>query len=193
MDIMNKKIRYLEKYPIEKAISIVRDYPKVNIIDLDRFYGNNQSLEIISEIMKVKKVRVGGGVRTKEEIQMLLDMGAEKVIIGTHATPELLKDFDPQKIIVGLDSIDRRTNTVVNIPEKIRLFEPYCSEFNYVSVQHDGKALGGDVDNAIRYSKLTKNIFNCVGGISSKEEMNRLKNYNVGCTIGRKLQEGYFE
>jgi len=193
MDIMNKKIRYLEKYPIEKAISIIRDYPKVNIIDLDRFYGDSQSLEIISEIMKVKKVRVGGGVRKKEEIQMLLDMGAEKVIIGTHATPELLKDFDPEKIIVGLDSIDRRTNTVVNIPEKIKLFEPYCSEFNYVSVEHDGKALGGDVDNAIKYSKLTKNIFNCVGGISSKEEMNRLKNHNVGCTIGRKLQEGYFE
>ena len=173
MDIMNKKIRYLEKYPIQKAISIIRDYPKVNIIDLDRFYGDSQSLEIISEIMKIKKVRVGGGVRKKEEIQMLLDMGAEKVIIGTHATPDLLKDFDPEKIIVGLDSIDRRTNMIVNIPEKIKLFEPYCSEFNYVSVEHDGKALGGDVDNAIKYSKLTKKIFNCVGGISTKEEMKK--------------------
>lgn len=193
MDIMNKKIRYLEKYPIQKAISIIRDYPKVNIIDLDRFYGDNQSLEIIREIMKIKKVRVGGGIRNKEEIQMLLDMGAEKVIIGTHATPELLKDFDPEKIIVGLDSIDRRTNKAVNIPEKIKLFEPYCSEFNYVSVQHDGKALGGDVDNAIKYSKLTKKIFNCVGGISTKEEMVKLKKYNIGCTIGRKIQEGYFE
>lgn len=193
MDIMNKKIRYLEKYPIQKAISIIRDYPKVNIIDLDRFYGDSQSLEIISEIMKIKKVRVGGGVRKKEEIQMLLDMGAEKVIIGTHATPDLLKDFDPEKIIVGLDSIDRRTNMIVNIPEKIKLFEPYCSEFNYVSVEHDGKALGGDVDNAIKYSKLTKKIFNCVGGISTKEEMKKLKKHNVGCTIGRKIQEGYFE
>ena len=173
MDIMNKKIRYLEKYPIQKAISIIRDYPKVNIIDLDRFYGDSQSLEIISEIMKIKKVRVGGGVRKKEEIQMLLDMGAEKVIIGTHATPDLLKDFDPEKIIVGLDSIDRRTNMIVNIPEKIKLFEPYCSEFNYVSVEHDGKALGGDVDNAIKYSKLTKKIFNCVGGISTKEKIKK--------------------
>ena len=193
MDIMNKKIRYLEKYPIQKAISIIRDYPKVNIIDLDRFYGESQSLEIIREIMKIKKVRVGGGIRKKEEIQKLLDMGAEKVIIGTHATPDLLKDFEPEKIIVGLDSIDRRTNTVVNIPEKIKLFEPYCSEFNYVSVEHDGKASGGDVDNAIKYSKLTKKIFNCVGGISTKEEMETLRKHNVGCTIGRKLQEGYFE
>ena len=193
MDIMNKKIRYLEKYSIQKAISIIRDYPKINIIDLDRFYGDSQSLEIIGEIMKIKKVRVGGGIRKKEEIQMLLDMGAEKVIIGTHATPDLLKDFAPEKIIVGLDSIDRRTNQIVDIPEKIKVFEPYCSEFNYVSVEHDGKALGGDVDNAIKYSKLTKNKFNCVGGISTKEEMEKLKKHNVGCTIGRKLQEGYFE
>lgn len=193
MDIMNKKIRYLEDYPIEKAISIIRDYPKVNIIDLDRFYGDSQSLEIISKIMKIKKVRVGGGIRKREEIQLLLDMGADKVIIGTHATPELLDGFNPDNIIVGLDSIDRRTNTIVNIPEKIKLFEPYCSEFNYVSVEHDGKALGGDVANAIKYSKLTKNKFNCVGGISSKEEMVELRKNNVGCTIGRKIQEGYFE
>lgn len=193
MDIMNKKIRYLEEYPLEKAINIIRDYPKVNIIDLDRFYGESQSLEIISQILRIKKVRVGGGIRKREEIQMLLDMGADKVIIGTHATPELLKGFDPNKIIVGLDSIDRRTNKIVDIPKKIKLFEPYCSEFNYVSVKHDGKALGGDVENAIKYSKLTKNKFNCVGGINSKEEMKKLKEHNVGCTIGRKLQEGYFE
>lgn len=193
MDIMNKKIRYLEDYSIEKAISIIRDYPKVNIIDLDRFYGESQSLEIISKILKIKKVRVGGGIRKREEIQMLLDMGADKVIIGTHATPELLRGFNPERIIVGLDSIDRRTNKVVNISEKIKIFEPYCSEFNYVSVEHDGKAHGGDVDNAIKYSKITKNKFNCVGGISSKEEMLKLRKYNVGCTIGRKIQEGYFE
>lgn len=193
MDIMNKKIRYLESYPIEKAISIIRDYPKVNIIDLDRFYGDSQSLDIIKKIMKIKKVRVGGGVRTKEEIELLLNMGADKVIIGTHATKELLKDFDPKRIIVGLDSIDRRTNKKVDIVEKIKLFEPYCSEFNYVSVECDGKAKGGDVKNAIKYSKITKNIFNCVGGISSKKEMEILKKHNIGCTIGRKVQEGYFE
>ena len=46
---------------------------------------------------------------------------------------------------------------------------------------------------AIKYSKITKNIFNCVGGISSKEEMEKLKKHNIGCTIGRKVQEGYFE
>ena len=193
MDIMNKKIRYLESYPIEKAISIIRDYPKVNIIDLDRFYGDSQSLDIIKKIMKIKKVRVGGGVRTKEEIELLLNMGADKVIIGTHATKELLKDFDPNRIIVGLDSIDRRTNKKVDVVKKIKLFEPYCSEFNYVSVECDGKAKGGDVKNAIKYSKITKNIFNCVGGISSKEEMEKLKKHNIGCTIGRKVQEGYFE
>lgn len=193
MDIMNKKIRYLENYSIDKAIGIIRDYPTVNIIDLDRFYGDSQSLEIISKILNIKKVRVGGGIRTREEIQLMIDMGADKVIIGTHATPELLDGFDPNKIIVGLDSIDRRTNKNVDIPSKIKLFEPYCSEFNYVSVEHDGKALGGDIENAIKYSKLTKNKFNCVGGINSKQEMIKLKENNVGCTIGRKLQEGYFE
>jgi hypothetical protein len=72
------------------------------------------------------------------------------------------------------------------------LFERYCSEFNFVSVENDWKAKWWDIKSAIKYSKLTKNKFNCVWGINNKKEMDRLKKYNIWCTIGRKIQEGYF-
>ncbi len=192
VDILNGKIRYLEGYPVDKAIGIIADYPVVNVIDLDKSRGGAPNWEMIARILKMKKVRVGGGIRTKEEIQRLLDMGADKVIVSTYATPELLAGFDPEKIIVGLDSIDRKTNKAVDIPAQIKLFEPYCREFNYVSVSHDGKGLGGDVENAIRYARLTSHAFNCVGGICSKEEMRLLTEHHIGCTIGRKVLEGYF-
>ena len=75
----------------------------------------------------------------------------------------------------------------------IKRFENYCDEFQYVCVEKDGRASGGDIRKAIQYSKLTKNKFNCVGGISSKEEMIALKENNIGCVVGRALQDGYFD
>ncbi|MDR1988210.1 MAG: hypothetical protein LBQ24_05810 [Candidatus Peribacteria bacterium] len=57
--------------------------------------------------------------------------------MGTYASPELLECFSSEKILVGLDSIDRKTNKKVDIYKKISLFERYCSEFNFVSVEND--------------------------------------------------------
>lgn len=74
----------------------------------------------------------------------------------------------------------------------IKRFEPYCDEVQYVCAETDGKALGGDIENAIRYSKLTKNKFDCIGGIASKEELLELKKHRIGCGVGRAIEEGYY-
>ena len=192
MDLMNKKVRYLEKESFDKALNIVRDYETVNVIDIDRHQGRKPNLDIIKRILKIKRCRIGGGVKTRRDIQQLLDMGAQKVIIGTHAREELFQSFPKNKIVIAIDSVDRKTGKKKNVTRLIKRFENYCNEFQYVCVETDGKMQGGDIENAIKYSKLTKNKFNCVGGISSKQEMIKLKQYNIGCVVGRALLNGYF-
>jgi len=192
MDLMNRCIRYLEKEPINKAVNIIRDYETINIIDIDRYQGKEPNFDLIKKILRIKKCRVGGGIKTKKDIKQLLDLGAQKVIVGTHAQEELLRDFPKDKIIVALDSIDRKTGKRRNVPFLIKRLKNYCDEFQYVCVETDGKMKGGDIKNAIKYSKLTKNKFNCVGGICSKKEMLILKKHDIGCVIGRALQDGYF-
>jgi len=193
VDIMKEKIRYMEYLPVDRAIEIIYDYPIINIIDIDRYYGKNNNLKIIKQILKLKKCRIGGGIRTRKDIQKLLNIGAEKVIIGTFANEKLLKNFPKEKIIVTIDSIDRMTNIKKDVPALIKRFEPFCDEFQYVCVETDGKAMGGDINNAIKYSKLTKNKFNCVGGIAFKKEMKLLAKYNIGCVVGRAIEDGYLK
>jgi phosphoribosylformimino-5-aminoimidazole carboxamide ribotide isomerase len=192
MDIVNGKIRYLENIPLDEAIRIIFDYPRVDIIDLDRHLGRSANKNIIEKILFVKACRVGGGVKTKRDIEELLNMGAKKVIIGTHASRKLLQDFSKDKILVSLDSEDRITGVKKNISKLIKELENYCEEFQYVCVETDGKAKGGDIKNAIMYSKLTKNKFNCVGGITYKEEMQQLARHGIGCTVGRVILDKYF-
>jgi len=192
MDLMKKRVRYLEKEPTDKAINIIRDYETVNIIDIDRYQGKKPNFGLIKNILRIKNCRVGGGVKTKEDIKQLLGLGVKKVIVGTYASEKLLRGFPKDKIIIALDSIDRKSGEKKNIPFLMKKLENYCDEFQYVCVETDGKMKGGDLNNAIKYSKLTKNKFNCVGGISSKQEMLELKKHNIGCVVGRALQNDYF-
>jgi phosphoribosylformimino-5-aminoimidazole carboxamide ribonucleotide (ProFAR) isomerase len=189
---MNQKIRYLNHLPVTEAIKFVQDFETVNVIDLDRYRGRKANLSIIKKILAIKKCRVGGGLKTRKDIQQLLDLGAQKVIVGTHASEELFKYFPQNRIIVALDSTCRETGEKRDIPALIKRFEPYCDEVQYVCVETDGKALGGDIRNAIQYSKLTKNKLNCIGGIASKKELLELEKHKIGCGVGRAIEERYY-
>ena len=58
-------------------------YPLVQLIDLDaaKRQGNNRLL--IENIMRRLPCQVGGGIRSSEDAQELLDMGAKRVIFGS--------------------------------------------------------------------------------------------------------------
>jgi len=69
------------------------DYPLVQLIDLDaaKRQGNNRRL--IETIVRRLPCQVGGGIRSSAEAQILLNMGAQRVIFGSslfhgHVSPE---------------------------------------------------------------------------------------------------------
>ncbi|MEO6804152.1 MAG: HisA/HisF-related TIM barrel protein [Granulicella sp.] len=76
-------------------------YPVVQLIDLDAAMrkGNNRSL--IEMICKRLPCQVGGGLKTAEDGQALLDAGAKRVIygsslFGSHPSQEAAKDGAPE-------------------------------------------------------------------------------------------------
>src|SRR6201986_2416590 len=58
-------------------------YPLVQLIDLDAAMGNGNNRSLIEMIAKRLPVQVGGGIRTAEDAQTLLDGGAKRVIFGS--------------------------------------------------------------------------------------------------------------
>lgn len=84
----------------------------LHIIDLDgAIQGKRINATILSAIVRKLDlfIQVGGGIRTKEDVKTLLDLGVDRVIMGTAAlkNPEMIKElseeYGSERIMVALD------------------------------------------------------------------------------------------
>ncbi|MFU8831306.1 MAG: 1-(5-phosphoribosyl)-5-[(5-phosphoribosylamino)methylideneamino]imidazole-4-carboxamide isomerase [Wenzhouxiangella sp.] len=84
----------------------------LHLVDLDSARsGGDANLEVIARICRALTIPVqtGGGVRSLEDFQRRLDLGAARVVIGSLCVrqPDLveswLEEFGPEVIVAGLD------------------------------------------------------------------------------------------
>jgi len=122
-------------------------YPIVQLIDLDAARGAGDNRSLVKQIVGQLPCQVGGGIRSLESAQELLDFGARKVIIGSallsegrinHEYARTLADLFPRPVLMfALDSrggrvaIDGwRTTTAITafdmIRELNRSARPFC-------------------------------------------------------------------
>ena len=59
-------------------------FPKVQLIDLDAAKNQGHNRELVASICRRLPCRVGGGVRSVEDVTALLGAGATKVIVGSR-------------------------------------------------------------------------------------------------------------
>lgn len=107
--------------PLAVAARWVSGGAKVlHLIDLDgAIEGKRLNAPIIESIVKKFRVetQVGGGIRSKEDASSLLNLGADRVILGTAAinNPSLVKElageFGSERVMVALDSKNGRVTT----------------------------------------------------------------------------------
>jgi len=92
----------------------------LHLIDLNgAVEGERLNNSIIQAIIRDFNVetQVGGGIRTKEDAAGLLELGVDRVILGTAAinnpllVNELSREFGSERIMVALDSKDGRVTT----------------------------------------------------------------------------------
>ncbi len=60
-------------------------FPQIQVIDLDAAMGRGSNDALVRMLASKAVTRVGGGVRTVERAQALVDQGAHRVIVGTSA------------------------------------------------------------------------------------------------------------
>ena len=87
----------------------------LHVTDLDAMTGRGSNTELIHSILArtEAELQIGGGVRTREAINQLLNEGARRVIIGHRALeePDWLAEMTslfPQSIVVAADVRDRK-------------------------------------------------------------------------------------
>lgn len=84
----------------------------LHVIDLDgAILGKRVNASILSQIIKNLDlfIQVGGGIRTQEDARTILDLGADRVILGTAALKDpgmitkLANEHGSEKIMIALD------------------------------------------------------------------------------------------
>jgi len=84
----------------------------VHLVDLNgAFAGEPKNLEQIKQIRANcnLKLELGGGIRDEETIKMYLDLGIDRLILGSIAVkdPQFVRDMAAKyPIVVGIDAID---------------------------------------------------------------------------------------
>lgn len=65
-------------------------FSMLHVVDLDAALGNGSNTDSVRSVLKAVNVpvQVGGGVRSDEAVERLLDTGAARVVVGTRAIEE---------------------------------------------------------------------------------------------------------
>ncbi len=168
--------------------------------------GSTPNYSVIEAICKDTslKVEIGGGIRSLDTIQKYLDAGVERVILGTKAVtdPAFLEeslDKFGSHIAVGVDIKDGKIaikgwlETAQDSVEDFftKLCKLGVSTVICTDVSKDGMLAGTNVDLYRQLSQKFSLDLIASGGVSSQEDLTRLKELGLyGAILGKALYTG---
>ncbi|BAW31617.1 MAG TPA: 1-(5-phosphoribosyl)-5-[(5-phosphoribosylamino)methylideneamino]imidazole-4-carboxamide isomerase [Methanothermobacter sp.] len=179
----------------------------LHLIDLDGALETGRNLNIIKKIVKSLSipVQLGGGIRTREYAQKLLDIGVERIILGTLAikNPEIVKklsdEYGSEHIMVSLDTKDSKVvikgwtkKTSKEAPKLAKLFENKgAGSILFTNVNVEGLLKGVDIKPLTELVKTVKIPIIYSGGVTTIKDLKILKKTGVkGVVIGSALYKG---
>ena len=202
------KVTVYSDSPAEVAESFERDGAKMlHVVDLDGAKdGTTANFDTVKEIIRRTdlSVEIGGGVRNIERVKKYIDIGVDRVIIGTAAItdPDFLKEavkLYGEKIVVGVDVKDG----YVAIKGWLEVSEVSCNDFCKTlcelgvktvictDISKDGMMSGTNLE---LYRDLSRRFgMNIIasGGVSSIDDVRALKEMNIyGAILGKALYTG---
>jgi len=200
-----------EQSPYDQALKY-KDAGLLNlhIVDLDgALSGELVNLGIIENIIKKLNItiEIGGGIRSIDKIQAYIDIGVDKVILGSAAIkdPDFLKqacETFKGKIALGLDAKKGKLS-VSGWKETInQTAEDYLKSVNsysfsrviYTDIDRDGTKTEPNIEETMSIAKISSAPVVVSGGISSIEDIKKIKTLNKfnieGVIVGKAIYDG---
>lgn len=179
----------------------------VQLIDLDAAKGAGSNEALVSRICAALPCRVGGGIRTIDRAQATLALGATHVIVGSALfaaagvdvafAEALARAVGADRVIAAVDSRGGRvvihgwrTTLGVTPIEAVRQLEPFVSGFLYTHVDREGLMQGTDIDAIAAVAAATRCRVTAAGGITTREEIDRLGAMGIDAVVGMALYTG---
>lgn len=181
----------------------------LHLVDLSgakagRLIHQEMMVEIVSQTNL--KVDFGGGVKTKEDIESLLNSGVNQVVIGSlcvkepETVVEWIKIFGVERFIIALDTdgMNLKINgwqdaSGITLEEIMQYFSQFTGlTVLTTDIRRDGTGSGPSID---LYQKLIQQFpdqhWIASGGVESVSDLHELRKVGCyGCVIGKAILDG---
>ncbi len=179
----------------------------LHIVDLDgAFDGVSENEKFIAEIAKISPVpiEVGGGIRTLEKAQRLVDFGVARIIIGTKALEDrklldTMIEKLPGHVNVGVDARDGYVSVKGWTETSQTKAEDMLAELSgsgvaaiiYTDISRDGALVGVNYEAMKKATEVTDVPIIASGGVTSVEDIIKLRDLPLfGIISGKALYDG---
>jgi phosphoribosylformimino-5-aminoimidazole carboxamide ribotide isomerase len=182
----------------------------IHVIDLDgAFEKGPQNLNAIKNILDTidTPIQLGGGIRDEDTACRFLNMGIQKIIIGTEAIKnpewvERIADRFPGRVVVGIDArnglvaIEGWTeDTATRAVDLARRFENCgVAAINFTDIHRDGMQTGPNIEQTRALAESIQIPVVASGGVATIEDIQNLLPLEpvgvIGVITGKALYSG---
>jgi phosphoribosylformimino-5-aminoimidazole carboxamide ribotide isomerase len=203
----DRQINY-EDNPVKQARQFIADGAQwLHIVDLDGAkIGTPVNTETILNIAALGKLKieVGGGLRDVASIKQLLDLGVERVIIGTKAVQDFgwfgkMAEKFSGRIVLGLDARGSKVATHGWMEDSSQTILEFAAEaakhpiaaIIYTDIAKDGMMTGPNLERTKALVDAVDVPVIASGGVKDVSDIpNLIKTGAAAVIIGRSLYEG---
>ncbi len=181
---------------------------RLHVVDLDGAWGSDQNKNLLKKMINQAtdkvKLQIGGGIRSVKAAKEIVQLGADRVVIGTlavknpQAIEELANNMGSERLVIALDykfgkvsthGWTEQTNLDPFIYGKL-MEEKGAGYILFSSVESDGAFTGPDLQNVEKMVKSVGIPVYAAGGVRNEQDILDLEKIGVhGVVVGKAFYE----
>jgi len=185
----------------------------LHVVDLDgAVAGLSVNAPAVERILAAVAlpIQLGGGIRSRRQVEEWLDRGVRRVILGTAALrdPELVKSAcraHPDRIVVGIDARHgkvavegwAKTSEMTAVELSLRFEDAGVAAIVFTDIERDGALAGVNVEATAALARRLETPVIASGGLASLDDIRALRRHErdgiAGVICGRALYDGRIE
>jgi phosphoribosylformimino-5-aminoimidazole carboxamide ribotide isomerase len=214
IDLMEGKVvqlvqgsrKALEFDDLQHWIDRFSKYPLVQVIDLDAAMGRGSNQKLVREIARQIPCQVGGGIRSIESARAMLNLGVQRIILGSSLVSEgkinhtfaqeIATQLGPDQLVFAVDSREGyvsikgwQQSTPIKAADMMRALDPFCTSFLYTNIDTEGLLQGMPLEIVRELRQATSHRLIAAGGIRSQQEVDTLDAIGVDAVVGMAIYQ----
>jgi phosphoribosyl-ATP pyrophosphohydrolase/phosphoribosyl-AMP cyclohydrolase len=190
-----KPVESADPFEMAEKFAVIGE---IAVIDLDAALGCGSNDEIVRELIRQYPCRFGGGIRTVNDALGWLNAGAEKIILGTAAKPEVLSKLPRERVLAALDGVEGEVvvrgwteHTGATVLDRLVELRDQVGGFLVTFVEREGRLGGIDLAACRRVVEAAGGMpVTAAGGVTTAAEIAGLDAMGADAQVGMAIYTG---